>query len=200
MGLETSVRGAHALVAGRAVGEHGSIFPVHAVARAAGKLGGRMMIERRSVGRARRARHVGVALVAGRRRPSRPECVARQARRRGLISAAMVGVGLARVTLRARDLRGRRVQARVALRARDLLRADMEDVHRRFARRLPGRGHLLHRRERWCVVSDRDDREHRSDHESEDQERERATPLHCAWQARQGWSRVMSNALAKPRP
>jgi hypothetical protein len=109
------------------------------------------------------------------------EDMARQTRRRGRGIAVVTMLGLGLVTLGTRRL-GRacvlRSRACVALVACDLLRPDMEHVHRRLARRLPDRRNESDRRPRRRPLGDRKRRKRPCDGDRDDEDGKCMPSLH----------------------
>ena len=175
MCLEAAVCGRRVPMARRAIREDRRFFPMHAVAGAARKNDGGVMLES---GCARGALRLRVALVAARTRRPRSERVAGKACRRSLRSAPVPRRRLSLVAFRAGGLRRSRVRTRVALGTRDLLLPHVEHVHRRLARAPPSDRYLLDRRSRGRPLRDREDAGDGRDDHREDEERERAAALH----------------------
>ncbi len=170
--LECAVRGARVPMARRAVREHRVLLAVDAVTGSARQLGARVMLEGR---RARRSMFLRVAVVARRRGLVRAEDVAGQASRGALFATVVMSLRLRAVAFRASARRRSRVRRRVALGARDLLRSDVQHVHRRLARILPRRRDELDGRHRRRSIGDRQDGEGRGSDDREDEKRESAT-------------------------
>lgn len=145
-----------------------------------------------------------VAVDARRGTRARREGVAREARGLGLCGRPVRLLRFAPVASRARCVDRLLVEpARMTLRACDLLRADVDDVHRRAPRELPRLRHLLGRNDRRRALLHREgeadgDRDGGGEHEEDEELRTAAR--HDAWQCLHGSSRTLSSALVNPRP